>query len=200
MRKAMLVLVFCSCLAMMCPKTAACDQFPGCSSCSRGKCKTHVAADRQLTAQEKEKMNAAVRIILDPQKRAYHRAEAARVLGEKVAHRDAIEPLKRIAFSGAESPRLRYWAVTALSQIADKQVIPLLIDLTLDDQIGGRAKEQLFKLTRMRFPPGFSWVEEGPPEEWWPRSKGRYREAWMKWWEQNRETFVFDRKRALIEF
>jgi len=202
MRRLILVIVCCLWLvAIWSVEKDEKQQVPKCSFCREGKCKYHLAADRQLTPDEKKMMENAIHILLDRKRNVYEREEAAWLLGEKIAHRDCIEVLKRVAFDKKEDRGVRYWAATALSQIADRQIIPLLIDLTLDDEVGGRAKEQLWKLTGLRFPPGIKEAEkEEKWEDWWARIKYKYHKAWMDWWEKNKDTFVIDRTKALIEY
>lgn len=177
------------------------DDFPGCVFCYMEKCDIHLAADRKLTPKERKEMDAAIQVLLDRKRKLEERKKAAEVLGYRIAHQEAIEPLKRIAFNKREERELRYWAVTALSLIADKRVIPLLIDLAIDDKVGGRAAEQLRKLTGMRLPPGIEPMKKGEKwRDWWTRNKVRYHKAWLNWWEKNKGTFVFNRLRAMVEY
>lgn len=171
-----------------------------CDWCRKGRCIAHLPANRHLTPEEHRRMKAAIQVLLDRKYKPEKRAEAARVLG-RIAHLEAIEPLKQIAFNRRENELVRYWAVTALSQIADKKVIPLLIDLTLDDKVGRRACEQLWKLTGLRLPPGIEPMKSGERwKDWWAGNQTKYHQAWKTWWEKNKDTFVFDRTRALIEY
>jgi HEAT repeat protein len=158
----------------------------------------HLKADRPLSATEATQMVQAIVTLLDKSQRVDKRREAAVFLGQKIAHQAAILPLKMVAMDEKDNSTVRYWAVTALSQIADKTVVEILIKLCSSGttNIRRRAHEQLLKLSGC-IPKGI------PSRALLPNATQQdidaLVKAWREWWEQNREKFKFDRAKTLIE-
>lgn len=148
-------------------------------------------ADRELTCEEQARVDELVKIIDDKREKPFKRAVAAMLLGEEIAHKSAIPILSALARDGKEHARVKYKAVTALSQIEDKAVMPIIIDALKDKHVDVRlsAMEQLRKLTTNNF--GFH------PKD---TQEGRVAavEKWKNWWQANKETFEMDRRKALF--
>ncbi len=182
----------------------------------------NLKADRKLSPEENTKMEFLIAVLLDknaskipievpnPLYRGdrirFRRRAAAKVLGIEIAHSKAAAPLISVATDTKEHLEMRYSAITALSRIADKSVIPVLLDLLNDDEVDlrGRAYEQLDKLK--------VGPESSDPEVEYPMgqvfgysfrsSPGLRIEAiqkWRDWWKANQKSFEFKRERAMFD-
>lgn len=137
------------------------------------------------------------------------RAKSAILLGQEIAHSDAIPALISVINDKGEDTHVRYAAITGLSMIPDKSVILVLLDMLNDDKIDlrFRAYEQLDKLgvgledqserPEMRYPVGkqFGYSIYAPPEERLLAIR-----KWKSWWETNHKSFIFRRSRVMTEY
>lgn len=170
--------------------------------------KWELKADRSLTAQEATKLVELTVVVTGrplPRSRPSslswrvagtlaRRREAARRLGEELGHLAAIPVLLSVLEDEGEDRGVRYAALTSVSLIADKSIVPLILKFLEDpDQsIRSRAQEQLMKLSGRS--PSFGLGDHVPQEE-----RAKAVAEWRAWWEENKEIFVFDRSRMLYE-
>jgi len=152
------------------------------------------SADRQLSATEAAWLSELNASLLDRGadhgKDPRRRAEAARGLGE-IGHKDAIPALRQVMEDTTDDYAVRCEALTALSRIADKSVVPILIRALGDDQLQRRASWQLIWLSGTTL--GLTFGPETSREE----EIAILTDKWTQWWEENQDTFVFDLRRML---
>jgi len=151
-------------------------------------------AHRTLSADEKKKLSYLVKTMEDKKLQMVPRSDAIRELGEKVAHIDALKPILRILEDVKEDEYIRYTALTAISQIADKSVVPILLRFLEDPSsaIRQRAHTQLRKLSGCNW--YFSFMDDVPKEE-----RAESVKKWREWWAKNEKTFVYKRICVLVE-
>jgi hypothetical protein len=161
---------------------------------------TPLKADRALTNDEVSQLVKMVTVMVDARQDDSARVKAAREIGFQIAHESAISALLHVARNQKEPKDLRYMSVTALSWIASKSVVPLLIEFLddADSNIRHRAVEQLFKLSV-----GGKVKDREELYHGIRAAKDVRKEAarwWREWWEKNKDEFVFDRGNVLSEW
>lgn len=154
-------------------------------------------ADQTLSAEEAKRLAELMRKLEDRKVSMREREEAARKIGEELPHKSAIPVLAKVVKDTKDNRDVRYWALTALSQIADKSVIPLVIEALSDPtpQIRFRADEQLWKLAGER---PHNVIVSSPDIS--SKELGTALSSWKKWWQKNKKTFKFVRTRVLFEY
>ena len=179
-------------------------------------------ADRKLSAEERAKMEQLITILQDKDASKIpielpnplykksrikrRRGEAAKLLGLEIAHRDAIPALTAVIKDKKEDTIVRYCAITGLSIIADKSVIPVLLDMLNDDKVDLRS-HAYGQLDKLRVAP-----QEKEPEIILPVARyfgysfyyppAKRLEAirkWKAWWKANKKRFKIVRERAMWE-
>lgn len=148
-------------------------------------------ADRVLSPADAERLASLSALLLDKgasQDDRARRARAARALGLEIGHRNAIIPLRRVIEDATDHPYVRREALAALSVIADKSVVPILIQALADDhpQVRERAADQLMRLSGETL--GMPLTADGIPVP-----TGRATAVWEQWWRENEPTFTFNR-------
>ncbi len=151
-------------------------------------------ARRELSDRERAELQRLAKIGSDGEQPLARRSQAVRLLGERLAHIDCIEPLRRILDNASESQELRYAALTAMSRIADKSVVPILM-AQLDDPNWAfrlRLTGQLGKFTG-----GQSFQFYGrTTDERWVKAVA----TWKQWWKENENDLVPDRMRTIMGY
>jgi hypothetical protein len=148
-------------------------------------------ANRTLTGPERSEFDRLRRIALDSQEPQDKRLRAVRFLALYVAHHDCIEPLRAILENDSEPESLRTGTVIALSQVPDKAVVPLLIEVlgnrALPPRVRSKAELQLTRLTAHGAFPGssrpYTTAERCDAAVGW----------WQDWWKDNEATYVPNR-------
>jgi len=160
--------------------------------------RVHYRADQKLSAQEATELVELALRIVDRKQPTPERKAAARRIGIHLPHKAAIPALLRIVRDSKDNEDVRYWALTALSQIADNSVITLLID-TLKDRapnIRARADEQLKKLAGWKSPHSISVYRQDISAKELDLAVS----SWRQWWKNTQPKFKFDRIRVLGEY
>jgi len=151
-------------------------------------------AHRVLSPAEKLRLSDLIKTMQNKHCKSLDRYEAARKIGIEIGHIEAIKPLLHTLENLEEEKGVRYRALTAISQITDKSVVPILLRF-LDDPsatIRQRANEQLMKLSGSGM--SFSFWDYIPKEE-----RAESAKKWRDWWAKNEKTFVFKRSRVMLE-
>jgi len=143
---------------------------------------------RRLDAEEMRMLVDLGDVLIDRDAEPFRRREAARKLGEVVAHRSAIPALVAVVRDPQSPPQVRQGCVISLSWIADRRVIELLIDAVGDPHVNvsTEAEKKLRALTGR----GLEDFE------------GAEREArvqqWRDWWRANKDDAAIQWDRALF--
>jgi hypothetical protein len=150
-------------------------------------------ATRSLSDLERSEMTRLLGIASDSEKALERRREAVRLLGIYVGHRDCIAPLKNLVDDGSNPTELRRDAIVALSLIADKAVIPILIDYLGDPEFRMRLRAQ-GQLILLAPKAGTAYSTLRSAEDC-----AKAVAEWQRWWEASAETFVFDRTHVVLQ-
>jgi hypothetical protein len=149
-------------------------------------------ATRSLSDLERSEMTRLLGIASDSQKPLERRREAVYLLGIYVGHRDCIAPLKNLVDDASNPIELRRDAIVALSLIADKAVIPILIDYLGDPEFRMRLRAQ-GQLILLAPKAGTAYSTLRSAEDC-----AKAVAEWQRWWEASAETFVFDRTPVVL--
>jgi HEAT repeat protein len=153
-------------------------------------------ANAALSADEAFRLVEVVLILVDKEKPATQRVEAAEIIRSRMPHRAAVPALASVARDGRTDQQVRSHAIIALSFVDDKSVIPLLIELVNDGNAGVRkvANRQLWKLAAWHRPHSIRVADADTPaadlelavkswKEWWKKTEPTYRfsRSWLIW-------------------
>ncbi len=107
-------------------------------------------------------------------------------LAGKYGDTSLVEALKKIAHNERFDVKIRRDAISALPQCGDEQVVPFLISLLDHEELTVRVSAvTALSITHLRPKPNA--VRAGTTPEQWAECKA----AWEKWWEENKESFVY---------
>ena len=139
------------------------------------------AARRELNSEDLQGLLSLTEVLIDPDASKSEREAAIKKLGQVYKHKLAIPALLAVIRDRNEEYYTRSKSVRALSYIADRRVIDLLIDiLSFDDrQIASLAQRQLRKITGQNM----NYDHGGDVTTRTSQAK-----IWRQWWDDNRDT------------
>jgi len=151
-------------------------------------------ADKVLTVEEATQIVELSLLLVNKDKPVEQRRNAAESIGLKMPHRAAVPALIQVIADNKDELRVRSGAITALSQVNDKSVIPLLISAFRYPDLRSRACEQLRKLYGYNNVPPFGLTPQSSEKEGEQVIK-----VWEDWWKMNEATSKPHRAMLLFE-